>query len=220
MDVVQSKRKYLADRNDIIADQASKTSALLPPQSTDPIIGKLKVSACNSICDVETVDSASLLMNDDDMNDEDAHFEDEVDELPASSVQELPLIKDCTVQLTTIARGSVSPDKVAATCILQVSKADVTLPTPYNQPRSVALEVETTMPECVVPRNEGEPNLTVQVHQKLLKEYFNTGEAADHSIMAPHHSLCSHKRMKLQGHRSTAKRKYKILEEFYYDVMH
>ena len=33
------------------------------------------------------MDSASLLMNDDAMNDEDANFEDEVDELPASSVQ-------------------------------------------------------------------------------------------------------------------------------------
>ena len=59
MDVVQSKRKYLADRNDIIADQASKTSAVLPAQSTDPIIAKLKVPVCNSICDVETADSAS-----------------------------------------------------------------------------------------------------------------------------------------------------------------
>ena len=38
-------------------------------------------------------------MNDDAMNDEDPHFDDEVDELPASSVQELPLIKDCAVQL-------------------------------------------------------------------------------------------------------------------------
>ena len=131
MDVAQSKRKYLADGNDNIADQASKTSALLPTQSTDPIIAKLKVSACNSICDIETADSASLLMND-----EDAHFDDEVDELPASSVQELPLIKDCAVQLATIARG-LFPDKVAATCILQVSKAAVTLPTPYNQPQNV-----------------------------------------------------------------------------------
>ena len=77
MDVVQSKRKYLADRNDNITDQASKTSALLLAQSTDPIIAKLKVSASNSICDIETVDSPSLLMNDDAMNDEDAHFEDE-----------------------------------------------------------------------------------------------------------------------------------------------
>ena len=99
-------------------------------------------------------------MNDDSLNDEDAHFEDEVDEPPASLVQELPLIKDCAGQLATIARGSLFPDKVAATCILQVSKADVTLPTPNNQPRSVALEVEPTMPECVVPINEGEPNLT------------------------------------------------------------
>ena len=90
VDVVQSKRKYLADKNDIIADQKSKTSAFLPTQSTDPIIAKLKFSVCNSICDIETADSASLLMNDDAMNDEDAHFEDEVDELPASSVQELP----------------------------------------------------------------------------------------------------------------------------------
>ena len=140
VDVVQSKRKYLADRNDNIADQASKTSAVLPAQSTDPIIGKLKVPVCNSICNVETVDSASLLMNDDAMNDEDAHFEDEVDELPSSLVQELPHIKDCAVQLATIAGGSLFPDKVAATCTLQVAKADVTLSTPNNQPRSVALE--------------------------------------------------------------------------------
>ena len=118
MDVVQSKKKYLADRNDIIADQASKRSAVLPAESTDPIIAKLKVPLCNSICDVETVDSASLLMNDDAMNDEDAHFEDEVNKLPASSVQELPLIKECAGQLATIARGSLFPDKVAATCIL------------------------------------------------------------------------------------------------------
>ena len=95
VDVVQSKRKYLADRNDNSADQTRKRSALLPPQSTDPIIGNLKVSACNSICDVETADSASVLMNDDALNDEDAHFEDEVEEPPASLVQELPHIKDC-----------------------------------------------------------------------------------------------------------------------------
>ena len=172
--VVQSKRKYLADGNDNIADQARKRSAVLPAQSTDPIIGNLKVSACNSICDVETADSVSLLMNDDAMNDEDAHFEDEVDELPASSVQELPHIKDCAVQLTTIARGSLFLDKAPATCILQVAKAAVTLPNPNNQPRSVVLEVDPTMPEGVVPRNEGEPNLTVQVNQKLLKDYFNS----------------------------------------------
>ena len=47
VDVVQSKRKYLADGNDNIADQASKRSALLLAQSTDPIIGKLKFSSCN-----------------------------------------------------------------------------------------------------------------------------------------------------------------------------
>ena len=85
VDDVRSKKKYLADRNDIIADQTSKMSVVLSVESTDPIIGKLKVPVCNSICDVETVDSGSLLMNDDAMNDEDAHFEDEVDELPASS---------------------------------------------------------------------------------------------------------------------------------------
>ena len=174
VDVVQSKRTNLADGNDNIADQAGKTSALIPAQSTDPIIAKLKVPVCNSICDIKTADAASLLMNDDAMNDEDAHFQDEVDELPASSVQELPHIKDCADQLTTIARGSLFPDKVAATCILQVAKADVTLPTPNNQPRSAVLEVETTMPEGVVPRNEGEPNLTVQVNQILMKEYFNS----------------------------------------------
>ena len=79
-------------------------------------------------------------MNDDAMNDEDAHFDDEVDELPASSVQELPHIKDCAGQLTTIARGSLFPDKMAGTCTLQVAKADVTLLNPNNQPRSLALE--------------------------------------------------------------------------------
>jgi hypothetical protein len=179
----------------------------------------LKFSACNSIYDVETADSASVLMNDDAMNNEDAHLEDEVDELPASSVQELPRIRDCAVQLATIARGSLFPDKVAGTCILQVAKAAVTFPTPNNQPRSVALEVETTMPECVVPRNEGEPNLTEQVHQKLLKDYFNTGEAVDHSIMAPHYSQYSNKRMKLQGFRTSAKSKYTTLASFYYDAM-
>ena len=154
MGVVLSKRKYIADRNDNIADQTSKTSAVLPAESTDPIIGKLKFPLSNSICDIETVDSASLLMNDDAMNDEDTHFDDEVEEQPTSLVQELPLIKDCAGQLATIASGSLFPDKVAETCILQVSKAAVTLPTPNNQPRSLALEVETTMPECVVPRNE------------------------------------------------------------------
>ena len=79
-------------------------------------------------------------MNDDAMNDEDDILEDEVDELPESSVQELPHIKDCAVKLATIARGSLFPDKVEGTCILQVAKADVTLPTPNNQPRSLALE--------------------------------------------------------------------------------
>ena len=140
VDVVQSNRTNLADGNDNITDQARKRSAVLPAQSTDPIIGKLKVSVCNSICDIKIADSASLLMNDDAMNDEDANFDDEVDELPVSSVQELPHIKDCAVQLTTIAGGSLFPDKVAGTCILQVAKAAVTLSTPNNQPRSLALE--------------------------------------------------------------------------------
>ena len=54
-------------------------------------------------------------MNDDAMNDEDAHIEDEVDELPAWSVQEQTLIKDCAGQLATIARGSLFPDKMAET---------------------------------------------------------------------------------------------------------
>ena len=139
VDVVQSNRTNLADGNDNIADQASKRSAVLPAKSTDPIIGKLKFPLCNSICDIETADSASVLINDDDMNDEDAHFDDEVDEQPTSLVQELPLIKDCAGQLATIARGSLFPDKVAGTCILQVAKADVTLPAPNNQPRSFAL---------------------------------------------------------------------------------
>ena len=89
MNVVQSKRKYLADGNDNIADQTSKRSAVLPAQSTDPIIAKLKVSACNSICDIETVDSDSVLMNDDAINDEGALFEDEVDEPPTSWSQNI-----------------------------------------------------------------------------------------------------------------------------------
>ena len=164
MDVVQSNSTNLADGNDNIADQARKRFAVLPAQSTDPIIGKLKFSVYNSICDVKPVDSASVLINDDAMNDEDTNFDDEVEEQPTSLVPELPLIKDCAVQLATIARGSLFPDTVAGTCILQVAKPAVTLPTPNNQPRSVALEVETTMTECVVSRNEGEPNLTVQVH--------------------------------------------------------
>ena len=86
------------------------------------------------------MDSAPVLMNDDAINDDDGNFYQEVDEQPASPVQELPLIKDCAVQLATIARGSLFPDKVAGTCILQVAKAAITLPTPNNQPRSVALE--------------------------------------------------------------------------------
>ena len=105
------------------------------------------------------------------------------------------------------------------TCILQVTKAAGTLPNPNNQPRSVALEVDPTMPEYVLPRNEGEPNLTEQVNCKLLKDYFNTGKAVDHSIMAPSYPQSSHKRMKLQGYRTSAKGKYKILAEFYYDAM-
>ena len=108
------------------------------------------------------------------MNDEDANSDDEVDELPASSVQELPHIKDCAVQLATIARCSLFPYKALAFCILQVAKSAVTLLTPYNQPRSVAVEVEPTMPECLVPRTGGVINLTEQVHQKLLKDYFNS----------------------------------------------
>jgi hypothetical protein len=208
VDVVQSKRINLADGNDNIADQTSKRYAVLLAQSTDPIIGNLKFPVCHSICDIETMDSASLLMNDDAMNDEDAMFDDEVEEQPTSLVQELPLIKDCAGQLATIARGSLFPDKVAATCILQVAKAAVTLPTPNNQPRSFALVVEPIMTEFVLPRPEGVINLTEQVHRKLLKDYFNTGEAVDRGIMAPHYPRCSHARMKLQGFRTSAKRKY------------
>ena len=108
---------------------------------------------------------------------------------------------------------------MAATYILQVVNPAVTLPTSNNQPRSVALDVEPTLPEYVLPRNEGVINLTKQVNQKLLKDYFNTGEAVDHSIMAPHQSRCSHPRIKLQGHRSSAKSKYKFIDEIYYSAM-
>ena len=40
VDDIQSKRKYLADGYDIIADQTSERSAVLPPQSTDQIIAR------------------------------------------------------------------------------------------------------------------------------------------------------------------------------------
>jgi hypothetical protein len=89
VDVIQSKRKYLANGNDNIADPASKISAVLLAQSTDPIIVKLKFPVCNSICDVETVDSVSVLMNNDAMNDEGALFEDEVNEPPRSWSQNI-----------------------------------------------------------------------------------------------------------------------------------
>ena len=46
-----------------------------------------------------------------------------------------------------------------------------------------------------------------------------TGDTVDHSIMAPPQSWASNKRIKLQGYRTSAKRKYKILAEFYYDAM-
>ena len=104
------------------------------------------------------------------LNNEDADFEDEVDELPAPSVQELPHIKDCAGQLATIARGSLFPDKVVATCILEVAKAAVTLPTPDNHSISFALKVDPTMPECVLSTIEGAINLTEHVNHKLLKE--------------------------------------------------
>ena len=74
VDVVQSNRTNLADRNNNIADQTSKRSAVLPAESTDPIIAKLKFPLCNSVCDVETAGSASVLMNDDAMNDEDTNL--------------------------------------------------------------------------------------------------------------------------------------------------
>ena len=43
VDVVQSKRTYLADGNDNIADQARKRSAVLPAESTDTIIAKVEI---------------------------------------------------------------------------------------------------------------------------------------------------------------------------------
>ena len=153
------------------------------------------------------------MMNDDDI------FDDEVDEPPASLDQELPLIKDCAVQLATIARCSLYHDKVVVTCILEVAKPAVTLPITINHTRSVALMVEQAINEDALPRVEGVINLTEQVDQKLLKDYFNTGEAVDCSIMPPCYPWCSNARMKLQGHRSTAKSKYKILNIFCYSAM-
>jgi hypothetical protein len=98
VDVVQSKRKSLADGNDNIADQESKRSTVLPAELTDPIIEKLKFPVCNSICDIETADTASVLMND-----EDAIFDDEADEPPTSLVPEPPLIEECDIDLAAIA---------------------------------------------------------------------------------------------------------------------
>ena len=72
----------------------------------------MKFPVCNSICDVEIADTVSLLMNDDAMNDEDANFDDKVDEPPTSLVPENPLIKDCAVQLANFARGSLYHDKM------------------------------------------------------------------------------------------------------------
>jgi hypothetical protein len=169
----------------------------------------IEIPVNNSICDIETVGSASVLMND-----EDAIFDDEVDEPPTSLVPEPPLIQECALELATIARSSLFPDKVPVTCILEVSKSSVTLPTTINQPRSVKLEVDPTIPECVLPRTEGVINLTEQVICKLLKEYFNTGEAVDHSIMAPYYPQCSNKRINLQGQGSYARSQYYILNKF------
>ena len=70
MDVVWSKMKNLADGNDNIADWTSKRSVVLSAESTDPTIGNLKFPWCNSCCDIETADSASVMMNDCAMNDE------------------------------------------------------------------------------------------------------------------------------------------------------
>ena len=47
--------------------------------------------------------------------------------------------------------------------------------------------MDTTMPECVVPRPEGVINLKEQVNCKLLKEYFKTGVAVHHRIMDPYY---------------------------------
>ena len=46
-----------------------------------------------------------------------------------------------------------------------------------------------------------------------------TGEPVDHSIMAPPQSWASQKRIKLQGLKTSAKSKYKILHKFYYSAM-
>jgi hypothetical protein len=95
-----------------------------------------------------------------------------------------------------------------ATCILEVAKLAPTLPTTINQPSSVAVEVEPTMSECVLPTIEGVIHLTDQVNSKLLKHYFNTGEAVDHSILAPYYPQCSNGMIKLQGQGNNAKSLY------------
>ena len=79
--------------------------------------------------------------------------------------------------------------------------------------------MDPAMPGCELPRNEGEPKLTEQVNCKLLKEYFNTVEAVHCSIMAPHYSQCSCKRMKHQRYRTSAKGKYEFLQNLYYSAM-
>ena len=81
---------------------------------------------------------------------------------------------------------SIHLDKLVVTCTLKVAKPAVTLPTTINQPKSVVLEVELIMPECVLLRIEGMTNLIEKVNQKLLKECFNIGEVVHHSIIAPY----------------------------------
>jgi hypothetical protein len=94
-------------------------------------------------------------------------------------------VEKCSVDLATMTGDSLHLDQVVVTCTLEVAKPAVKLSTTINQPRSVVLEVEPTMPTCILPRIEGMSNLTEQVNQKLLKDDFNTGEVVHHSIIAP-----------------------------------
>ena len=67
----------------------------------------MKFPLCNSFCDVETADLASVLINDDAMSDDDTIFQDEVDEPPTSLVPTLALIEECAVKLATTDEDSL-----------------------------------------------------------------------------------------------------------------
>ena len=109
---------------------------------------------------------------------------------------------------------------MAATCILQVAKAAVTLPNPNNQPRSVALEQGGSNNAWVCStkkwrRTQLDSAGESKTLERLLQHWWTCGP----QYMGPSSILGFTQRIKLQGYRTSAKCKYKILAEFYYDAM-